>query len=212
VLGAVLIAFVVPMGILAHELGHGLAALWLTNGPVRVLVGRQPGLLRLRLGRLGLQLHVEAARGVGWRGLCIYQRTGVPRDDLWILAAGPMTSLLWAVLCTAGLAVWGAQIGRLGQVACGLGVLEGVIAFVYNGAAAVIPDLCTARPRSDGAKIQCALRARRGLREIEAKVGRPMTKGELRQMSLTRKIPADALRERTSIPPPSRVAPEEEPR
>ncbi len=83
-----LIAFVIPAGILARELGHGLAALWLTGGPMRVLVGRQPGLLRLRLGRLSLHLHIEAARGVGWRGLCVYQRTGVPRDDLLILAAG----------------------------------------------------------------------------------------------------------------------------
>ncbi len=117
---------------------------------------------------------------------------------------------MWAVLCTAGIAVWGAQIGGLGQAALGLGVLEGVIAFVYNGAAAVSLDLCSARPRSDGAKIQQALRARRGLRAIESKVGRPMTRGELRQMSLTQEIPADALRERTSIPPPSRVAPVEE--
>jgi hypothetical protein len=64
-------ALVVPLGILAHELGHGLSALWLTDGPVRIMVGRQPGMLRLRLGGLSLSLCVEPARGTGWRGLCM---------------------------------------------------------------------------------------------------------------------------------------------
>jgi hypothetical protein len=42
--GPLLLAFVVPLGILAHELGHGCLAMWLTDGPVQVLVGRQPGI------------------------------------------------------------------------------------------------------------------------------------------------------------------------
>src|SRR5437588_2079777 len=199
----VLLALILPLGVLAHELGHASVALGVTDGPVNVLVGRQPGMVRLRLGRLRLSLHLEPARGTGWRGLCVYKPTGQPRDALLITAAGPIASLLWAIVCAAALAVVGHQLHEVGIAALAIGVVEGAIAFVYNGAAAVMPSLMTARPKSDGAKLQHALRAGRGLRKIEAQLGRPLTRPELEQMISTRRLPAELLRARTSVPPPS---------
>jgi hypothetical protein len=201
VLAVVLLILVGPAGILIHELGHGLMALWLTDGPVQVLVGRQPGLLRIRLGRLGLHLHIEPARGVGWGGLCLFKNTG-PRDRVLIAAAGPIASLMWTLTCTAALAVWGVELDTAARLALAVGILEGTIAFVYNGAAAVLPDLATARPRSDGAQIRRALAASKQLRQLEADIGRKLTKAELRHMITTKGIPRDLLRERTSVPPP----------
>jgi hypothetical protein len=136
----------------------------------------------------------------------MYKRTGVPREELLILAAGPIASLVWAIVCTACLALWRQPLHPVGQIALALGALEGVIALVYNGAAAVLPQLMAARPRSDGAKIQLALRGHRRLRKIEAHVGRQLTRAELREMLATKRIPPDALRERTSIPPPDGLA------
>jgi hypothetical protein len=198
-----LMLLIVPLGILAHELGHALTALWLTHGPVSVLVGRQPGIIRLRAGRLRLSLHLERARGTGWRGLCIYKPTGRPRDALLITAAGPIASLVWAIVCAAAFSIWGHRLNGFGQAALAIGVVEGAAAFVYNGAAALSPSLMTARPSSDGAKLQHALRASRGLRKIEAQLGRPITKPELEQMVATRRLPPELLRARTSVPPPS---------
>ena len=201
-----LLALISTCGILAHELGHALMALRLTDGPVNVLVGRQPGLVRFRVGRLGFSLHLEPARGTGWAGLCHYKPTGRPGDALVIIAAGPIASLVWAIACAAAFAVWGHQLHPLGLAALAIGVVEGAVGFVYNGAAALSPSLMSARPRSDGAKFQHALRANRGLRKIEGELGRPITQAERDQMISTRRLPPELLRARTSVPPPSSPA------
>jgi hypothetical protein len=203
VLAAILLILIGPAGILSHELGHGLVALGLTDGPVQLLVGRQPGLVRMRLGRLGLHLHIAPPRGVGWGGLCLFKNTG-PRDQVWIMAAGPIASLLWAIGCTAALAAYGSELNTTARLAFALGILEGTVAFVYNGAAALLPDLTAARPRSDGARIRRALAASTQLRRLEADLGRKLTKAELDRMIATKGIPRDLLRERTSVPPPSK--------
>jgi hypothetical protein len=211
VLADVLLIVVGPAGILVHELGHGLLALWLTDGPVQVLVGRQPGLVRVRLGRLGLHLHFMPARGVGWGGLCLFKNTGLPRDHLLILAAGPIASLVWAVGCTAALAVYGPGLNTVTCFALAIGILEGTIAFVYNGAAALLPELTTARPNSDGARIRRTLVARRQVRRLETDIGRTLTKNDFRRILATKGVPADVLRERTSVPPPSAPAIRQDP-
>ena len=201
-----LLAFVMPLGILAHELGHAVFALRLTDGPVRIVVGRHPGLVRLRLGRLSIGLHIEPARGTGWRGVCLHKPPRRPHDAILILAAGPVASLLWAIGCTVGLATMHGHAHIMASIALGIGVIEGVIAFVYNGAAAVSPSLMETRPRTDGAKIQRALRARRVLGNVERKVGRKLTPAELRHLVTTRQLPPDIARSQTSVAPPNTSA------
>jgi hypothetical protein len=75
VVGALLLGLVPSVGLLAHELGHGVAALVLTRGPVHVIAGRTPGLVRVRVGRFRLTWHLEPARGVGWDGVCVFPWT-----------------------------------------------------------------------------------------------------------------------------------------
>jgi hypothetical protein len=120
------------------------------------------------------------------------------------MAAGPIASLLWAIGCPAALAAYGSELNTTARLAFALGILEGTVAFVYNGAAALLPDLTAARPRSDGARIRRALAASRQLRRLEADLGRKLTKAELHRMIATKGIPRDLLRERTSVPPPSK--------
>jgi hypothetical protein len=72
-----LLALIIPLGILAHELGHAVVALLLSDGPVSVLVGRQPGIVRIRIGRLRLSLHPEPASGTAG-AVCVY--TSRPGD------------------------------------------------------------------------------------------------------------------------------------
>lgn len=204
IVGELLLAFVIPLGILAHELGHACVALWLSKGPVRVLVGRQPGMLRLKIGRLSLSLHVEPARGTGWAGLCLWEPTGRGLHSVLITAAGPIASLSWAVACTLGLVAYGHRLGALGQIALILGGVQGTCEFVYNGAAAAINTLVAARPRSDGARLRAHWRVYRAQRSLEAEIGRALTDTEYRHIVRERRLPPDVQRARTSIPPPAR--------
>jgi hypothetical protein len=77
---------------LLHELGHGLAALWLTRGPVLVRVGAGPA-LPMRLGRMVLVVSLLGP------GHCAYDPAtlrGRPRSEALIGAAGPIASLVGA--------------------------------------------------------------------------------------------------------------------
>ena len=202
---ALLVMVIIPLAILAHELGHALVALRITAGPVNVVVGRQPGLVRLRVGRLGVSLHIDPAGGV-----CVWKPSARPHDDLLILAGGPIASLLWAGACAAALIVWGQQLHLMGLIGLGFGVVEGVGTFVYSAAAALMPSLRSARPRSDGAQFQRALRANRAPRKLEAELGRPVTQHDIEQIIATKRPPSEVRRARTSVAPPS--IPSEPPR
>ncbi len=65
---------------------------------------------------------------------------------------------------------------------------------------------CPLAPRSDGAKIRYAVLAQRELKTLEAELGRPLTSAERHQMPMTKRLPDDLLRQRTSVAPPSRTA------
>jgi hypothetical protein len=207
-LSAVLLLFVLPVGILVHELAHGVVALRLTDGPVHVLVGRLPSKCRLTIGRLHLSPHIvpeqgAARRGVVTAGRCVYRRTGTPRDDAMIAAAGPIASIVWACICTAALAIWGTQLDFLVRGALLIGIVEAVIECVYNGAALALPGLMVSRPDSDGARVRRALAAERALDKIEGRLGRPPTELELRQIVATKRPPSALHDQRISTPPPS---------
>jgi hypothetical protein len=188
-----LLALILPLGLLAHELGHALVALRLTDGPVTVLVGRQPGLVRFRIGRLRFSLHLWPTRDTDWGGVCLHEPAGLPRDLMYISLAGPIASLLWAIACATASVLWGHELDGFGNAALVLGVVVGAIEFGYHTAAALIPRLRTAQPRADGAKFEQAFRAHRWLRSIERELGRSITKSELKQMIETKRPPADLL-------------------
>jgi hypothetical protein len=89
--------------ILVHEMGHALAALLFARGPVDVIAGRSPGLVRLRLGRLRISWHPLPARGVDWGGLCVCRDPMDPTRQAMIHAAGPAADLVWAAVLTVAL-------------------------------------------------------------------------------------------------------------
>ena len=91
------VLFAGPVVLLLHELGHGLAALALTRGPVVVQTGRR-AFVTPRLGRLTLALGPGGLQA----GACWHLAPDTPRAEAAIAAAGPLASLLLSVL--AGLA------------------------------------------------------------------------------------------------------------
>ena len=82
----------IPVAVLLHELAHGGMALALTRGKVLVVVGYGPG-MKLHIGRLALHVSPLAASGC-----CVHRATRESGDRAIIAAAGPVASLLLAVL------------------------------------------------------------------------------------------------------------------
>ena len=81
-----------PLAVLLHELAHAGMALALTRGKVLVVVGYGPG-MKLHMGRLALHVSPLAASGC-----TVHRATRESADRAIIAAAGPVTSLLLAVL------------------------------------------------------------------------------------------------------------------
>ena len=81
-----------PIAVLLHELGHAGMALALTRGRVLVVVGYGPG-MKLQLGRLALHVSPLAASGC-----CVHRATRDSTDRAIIASAGPIVSLMLAVL------------------------------------------------------------------------------------------------------------------
>ena len=86
------LAIATPLAVLLHELAHAAMALALTRGRVLVVVGYGRG-VSLTLGRLSLRLSPLAAGGC-----CVHRDTHARADHAIIAAAGPVSSLLFAVL------------------------------------------------------------------------------------------------------------------
>ncbi len=100
---------VTPTLILAHELGHAIIALRATSGPVVVHVGRPPGMVRLKYGRLEVVWSLVPARWGQFAGVCLWNPTGVSRRArlIFILAGPIMTSLLIPAFLLAAIACGG---------------------------------------------------------------------------------------------------------
>jgi hypothetical protein len=81
-----------PLAVLLHELAHAGMALTLTRGRVLVVVGYGRG-VSLTLGRLSLRLSPLAASGC-----CVHRGTRERADRAVIAAAGPIASLMLAVV------------------------------------------------------------------------------------------------------------------
>jgi hypothetical protein len=143
-----------PIAVLFHELAHAGMALALTRGKVLVVVGYGPG-MKLSLGRLALHVSPLAASGC-----CVHRATRDSTDRAIIAAAGPVASLLLAVLG------W-----RLGEVVAS-GFAAGLLTAL--GLASAVIALLTVLPMrypeqlaigddrdSDGMTVLRALRGRR---------------------------------------------------
>jgi hypothetical protein len=85
-----------PVVLLVHELGHAVAALALTRGPVIVQTGRR-SFLTVRLGRLTLALGPGGLQA----GACWHRAPDTPRAEAIIAACGPLASLVTCAVATA---------------------------------------------------------------------------------------------------------------
>jgi hypothetical protein len=122
-----------PLLTLLHELGHAVVALRVTTGAVHVDVGRQPALVRLRLGRLFVTFSPLPPRGVPFAGVCMYQRSSRrPLAELALLLAGPgvnaLATLVLGVLALSTLHVEPMWL----TLTLTSGALLALVAFLYN--------------------------------------------------------------------------------
>jgi hypothetical protein len=200
----VLLMLIVPLEVLVHELAHAAAALRMTRGPVRVHVGQYPGLVRLRFGRLHVQLHFLPARGVNWSGICVHEPVLWPRQAAWIAAVGPVASLLCALGCTVVLRLWGPGFDPSTRIIVALGAMTAVLDAVYNGAPWLLPAVARDRPDSDGAHVRWAMGRHRILRDHERSIRRRLTRAEMLELWRTGRWPTSARRDVTSsVAPPA---------
>jgi hypothetical protein len=100
----VLAEFVVsPLSTLAHELGHARAALRAAPGKVTIVVGRKSAALGIFFDRLGIWWSPIPARGVAFRGICIWNaRLATPRRRLSVALSGPLVTVLLIPIYAAG--------------------------------------------------------------------------------------------------------------
>lgn len=200
-----LLSALVTAETIVHELAHAAVALRLTTDPVRVHVGRYPGLVRFRVGRLHVNLHVLPARGVNWSGVCVFSPPVWPRQWAWIPVAGPLGSLSFALCCAVVLRLWGGGFDVLTRWIVAVGAASAVMNAVYNGSGAFLAKVAAARPESDGAEFRRAVKLHRALRAHERAIGRRVTRAEMLAMRQTRQMPASARRDvRGSVAPPER--------
>jgi hypothetical protein len=127
------VAVLLPILTLLHELGHAVVALRVSEGPVHVQVGRPPAQLRFRIGRLQVSFSPLPARGMPFAGLCLFQRTSrsVVRE-LVLLLAGPAMSALAAVALAAAAVISLRSAPLWLTLTLVYGAIQALIAFLYN--------------------------------------------------------------------------------
>lgn len=96
-LGGVAFVIALPMFVLVHELGHAVVGLVHTEGLVRLRIGRGPGWLRGRLGRLEFELSPIPALG-GIAGSAVIFARLSSRERVLYALAGPGAEALLLVL------------------------------------------------------------------------------------------------------------------
>jgi hypothetical protein len=148
------IVLVAPLVLLLHELAHAAMALSLTRGKVLVVVGYGPA-LSLTVGRLAVRLSPLAASGC-----CVHRKTRAAGDEALIAAAGPVASLLvavlgWRISEAIGSGFAGGLVAAAGLVSAAV-TLVTALPVSYPRALAVGDD-----PASDGLHVLRALLRRK---------------------------------------------------
>lgn len=138
--------------ITAHELGHAVAGLLLTSDPVSLRVGRMPGLIHGRIGRL--EIHWDMRPGETQHDehdgdLSLGSPLRDPTKKLLFVLAGPFANLVLAlVLVPTYLALSG-----IAQVSVGVTIAASLLMAAWS--------LRPAATGSDGYEAVMALRERR---------------------------------------------------
>lgn len=119
-----------PLSTLAHELGHARAALRAAPGKVTIVVGRKTAAVGIFFERFGIWWSPIPARGVSFRGICIWNaRLATSRGRLAVAMRGPIvTALLIPLYAAAAVATrtspaWIPATFGLSAFACFVGCL-----------------------------------------------------------------------------------------
>ncbi len=137
---------------LVHELGHAIVPLLRTQGPVSISVGKRPGWLRGRLGRLRFEVSPRPTPKHERAGFAVAGGPLDPRTDIAFTLAGPTANIVTgALLLVLTTRVSGGSAGVLA-----LAATAPLIIAVYN----LVPHR-HGQHRSDGLR---ALDAYRRLR------------------------------------------------
>src|SRR5437899_360306 len=105
----ILMVFSAPL-VLVHELGHAVVALACSREPVLVTVGKRPGWLRGRVGRLRFELSpLRSARGEP-AGFAQTAARLAPRVRLAFALGGPAASIAFGALLLVGSPASGARV------------------------------------------------------------------------------------------------------
>ena len=140
-----------------HELGHAVVGLTCTTGRVLVRVGRAPGLIRGRLGRLEISWNIRSRHREDDGQVVLETPISDPRAGLVFALAGPFANVFFALLLIPTCAA----LSGIPQVC-----LAAIIAFSLFVAAWNLAP----RPGSDGRAALYALRtliAQRRVRSVE---------------------------------------------
>ncbi len=115
-----------PALVVIHELGHALAALWRTTGPVFVRIGAKERRWAIRAGRFAMEAGPSELALAG--GFCAYDPTGVsPLSRATIAMAGPIASLAGAAVAAVMWSHTGGPVHDFLSVATLGGLFAGVI-------------------------------------------------------------------------------------
>jgi hypothetical protein len=149
--GAVL-AVATPFLILVHELGHAIVPLLRAPGPVSISVGKRPGWLRGRLGRLRFEVSPLPTPRHELPGFALARGLVEPRTEIGFALAGPAANIAVGVLLLM-LAKWsGGGLASVLAIAAAVSLIIAVVNLVPHR---------HGKHRSDGLK---ALDAYRRLR------------------------------------------------
>jgi hypothetical protein len=128
-----------PLLVLLHELGHAAVALSRTEGLVHVRVGRAPGWLRGRWGRLSFSL--SPLRAPDAAGFALPFARMPPAERIAFALAGPAASLAVAAVFVP------AAIAQHGRARTALAFIGGIA--IYQGLFNLVPREVRGR-KSDG--------------------------------------------------------------
>lgn len=157
---------VAPLATLAHELGHAWVALRLTSGRVIVHVGRPSMALGVDFERLMIRWSPVPARGVEFRGVCIWDAaSATPRDRFQVTIAGPLVTVsliplfVLGAFASAGGPDWIPATFGLSALGAFISCLVNLDPRPANATERAAPG----RSRRDGPKAIAAYRAWRGV-------------------------------------------------
>jgi hypothetical protein len=148
----VAVAVLTPPLAAVHELGHAIVALTCSREPVLVTIGRGPGWLRGRIGRLAFELSPLPSQTPGPRGLTQTAARLRPRQHIAFLLGGQLANFILAALLIGV----GERMG--GKLAWALDIVAAFSLLLAVGN--LIPHAYGAH-RSDGSRALDVVRVRR---------------------------------------------------